>query len=89
VHIHLPVAKARELGSLIYDGLILQLRSMGPGLLVVRWFRQHCRDPHEGQEQAMSSVVRSLRTTRPGKCSRIFWSRGLGDSGAIGAHHRV
>lgn len=29
LHSQMPVAKARELGSFIYDGLILQLRSMG------------------------------------------------------------
>jgi hypothetical protein len=40
LHSQMPVAKARELGSFIYDGLILQLRSMGPGLLVDRWIRQ-------------------------------------------------
>ena len=36
---HLPLVQAQELGSFIYDGLILQLRSMGPGLLVDRCIR--------------------------------------------------
>ena len=57
LHSHLPVAKTRELGSFIYDGLILQLRSMGPGLLVDRWIRQHCPDLQEAQEQAISSEI--------------------------------
>ncbi len=41
----------------IYDGLILQLRSMGPGLLVDRWIRQHCPDLREAQEQAIESEI--------------------------------
>ncbi len=53
----MPVAKARELGAFIYDGLILQLRSMGPGLLVDRWIRQHCPDLQEAQGQAVSSEI--------------------------------
>jgi hypothetical protein len=57
LHSQLPVAKARELGSFIYDGLILQLRSMGPGLLVDRWIRQHCPDLQEAQEQAIASEI--------------------------------
>jgi hypothetical protein len=57
LHSHLPVAKARELGSFIYDGLILQLRSMGPGLLVDRWIRQHCPDLQEDQEHAIASEI--------------------------------
>jgi hypothetical protein len=57
LHRHLPLAKARELGSFIYDGLILQLRSMGPGLLVDRWIRQHCPDLHEAQEQAVEPEI--------------------------------
>jgi hypothetical protein len=59
LHHQLPVAKARELGSFLYDGLILQLRSMGPGLLVDRWIRQHCPDLHEAQEQGVSSQITS------------------------------
>jgi len=57
LHSHLPLAKARELGSFIYDGLILQLRSMDPGLLVDRWIRQHCADLQEAQEQAIESEI--------------------------------
>ena len=41
LHSPMPVTKARELGSFLFDGLILQLRSKGPGLLVDRWIRQH------------------------------------------------
>jgi hypothetical protein len=66
LHSHLPLAKARELGSLIYDGLILQLRSMGPGLLVDRWIRQQCPDLHEAQEQAISSeITNNLGALKP------------------------
>lgn len=57
LHRQLPVAKARELGAFLYDGLILQLRSMGPGLLVDRWIRQHCPDLYEAQEQAVTSEI--------------------------------
>jgi hypothetical protein len=57
LHSHMPLANARELGSIIYDGLILQLRSMGPGLLVDRWIRQHCPDLREAQEQAINSEI--------------------------------
>ena len=55
LHSQMPGAKARELGSFIYDGLILQLRSMGPGLLVDRWIRQHCPDQHGLENQVISS----------------------------------
>ncbi len=62
----LPVAKAQELGSFIYDGLILQLRSMGPGLLVDRWIRQHCPDLQEAQEQAIEpEITNNLGALQP------------------------
>jgi hypothetical protein len=57
LHRQLPQAKARELGSFIYDGLLLQLRSIGPGMLVDRWIRQHCPDLQEAQEQSISSEI--------------------------------
>jgi hypothetical protein len=74
LHSQMPGAKARELGSFIYDGLILQLRSMGPGLLVNRWIRQHCPDLQEAQGQAVSSEITnnlgalqpSIRANYPG-----------------------
>jgi hypothetical protein len=66
LHSHLPLAKARDLGSFIYDGLILQLRSMGPGLLVDRWIRQHCPDLHEAQELAIESeITNNLGALKP------------------------
>jgi len=66
LHSQLPVANARELGSFIYDGLILQLRSMGPGLLVDRWIRQHCPDLQEAQEQAIASeITNNLGALKP------------------------
>ena len=82
LHSQLPLAKARELGSFIYDGLILQLRSMGPGLLVVRWIRQHCRDLQEAQEQSIESEITnnlgalepSTRANYPGALSQASTS---------------
>lgn len=67
LHSQLPQAKARELGAFLYDGLILQLRSMGPGLLVDRWIRQHCLDLQEVQEQAIESeITNNLGALKPG-----------------------
>jgi hypothetical protein len=66
LHSQLPLAKARELGAFIYDGLILQLRSMGPGLLVDRWIRQHCPDLQEAQEQAIEpEITNNLGALKP------------------------
>jgi hypothetical protein len=66
LHSHLPLAQAQELGSFIYDGLILQLRSMGPGLLVDRWIRESCPDLHEAQEQAIESeITNNLGALKP------------------------
>ena len=53
----LPLAKARELGNFLYDGLILQLRSMGPGIGVDRWIREHCPDLRDPQQQAMEAEI--------------------------------
>ena len=55
----LSLAKARELGSFYYDGLILQLRSMGPGLVVDRWIREHCPDLQEPQAEVIESQITS------------------------------
>jgi len=49
--------RAQELGSFIYRGLILQLRSIGPGMLVDRWIREHCPDLREAQAQAMEAEI--------------------------------
>jgi hypothetical protein len=66
LHPQLPEAKARELGVFIYGGLLLQLRSMGPGMLVDRWIRQHCPDLQEAQEQAISSeITNNLAALQP------------------------
>jgi hypothetical protein len=66
LHSHLPLAQAQELGSFIYDGLILQLRSMGPGLLVDRWIREHCPDLHEAQERAITTeITNNLGALKP------------------------
>ena len=55
----LPLAKARELGSFLYDGLISQLRSMGPGLVVDRWIRDQCPDLQQPQAQVIESQITS------------------------------
>jgi hypothetical protein len=39
------------------QGLMLQLRSMGPGMGVDRWIRQHCLDLHQGQERLITSQI--------------------------------
>lgn len=57
LHRQLPPERAQELGRFLYRGLILQLRSMGPGMVVDRWIRQHCPDLKEAQEQAISSEI--------------------------------
>ncbi|MFZ0406934.1 MAG: hypothetical protein WAM11_02320 [Cyanobium sp.] len=57
LHRPLPADRAQELGCFIYRGLILQLRSMGPGMLVDRWIREHCPDLNEVQEQAMEAEI--------------------------------
>jgi hypothetical protein len=57
--LQLSMAKARELGSFYYDGLILQLRSMGPGLVVDRWIREHCPDLQEPQAEVIESQITS------------------------------
>jgi hypothetical protein len=53
----MPKAKARELGQFMVNGLMLQLRSMGPGMHVDHWIREHCPDLHQGQEQFISSQI--------------------------------
>lgn len=57
LHRQLPPGKASQLGQLIYDALILQLRSMGPGMLVDRWIREHCPDLRAAQEQAIEAQI--------------------------------
>lgn len=59
LHRQLPLAKARELGKFIYNGLIVQLRSTGPGLLVDRWIREHCPDLQEAQERSIETQITS------------------------------
>ncbi|MFN9635787.1 MAG: hypothetical protein ACK55D_03630 [Synechococcaceae cyanobacterium] len=49
--------QTRELGAFLYDGLIQQLRSIGPGLLVDRWIRNHCPDLQEPQAQVIESQI--------------------------------
>lgn len=57
LHSQLPPDRAQELGTFIYRGLILQLRSIGPGMLVDRWVREHCPDLQEAQAQAMEAEI--------------------------------
>ena len=66
----LTLAKARELGSFLYDGLIQQLRSIGPGLVVDRWIREHCPDLQEPQAQVIESQItwRPVGLRRRSRC---------------------
>lgn len=57
LHHQLAPDRAQELGTFIYRGLILQLRSMGPGMLVDRWIREHCPDLRDAQAQAMEAEI--------------------------------
>ena len=50
-------AKARELGQMMVSGLLLQLRSMGPGMAVDRWIREHCPDLIQSQEEHITSEI--------------------------------
>lgn len=59
LHPQLTPDRAEDLGTFIYRGLLLQLRSMGPGMVVDRWIRQHCLDLREAQEQAMEMEITS------------------------------
>ena len=59
LHRKLPLAKARELGKFMYNGLVVQLRSTGPGLRVDRWIREHCRDLQEAQARSIESQITS------------------------------
>jgi hypothetical protein len=64
LHSHLPAAKAQELGT--YNGLIVQLRSMGPRMVVDRWIRQHCPDLRETQAQSIESeITNNLGALKP------------------------
>ncbi|MFN7229046.1 MAG: hypothetical protein ACK5UG_08335 [Synechococcaceae cyanobacterium] len=53
----MPAAKVGELGRFILSGLMLQLRSMGPGLLVDRWIRGHCPDLHQAQAETIEGQI--------------------------------
>jgi len=57
LHSQLPPERAQELGTFIYRGLILQLRSIGPGMLVDRWIREHCPDLRDAQALAMEAEI--------------------------------
>jgi hypothetical protein len=66
LHRQLAPDRAQELGTFIYRGLILQLRSMGPGMLVDRWIRERCPDLREVQEQAMEAeITNNLAALKP------------------------
>jgi hypothetical protein len=59
LHSNLPPPKAQELGSFMVHGLLVQLRSMGPGLQVDGWIREHCPDLREAQEEFISEQINS------------------------------
>ncbi len=63
----MTLAEARKLGSFLYDGLMQQLRSIGPGLVVDRWIREHCPDLQEPQAAVIESQITSnLGALKPG-----------------------
>ena len=57
LHRKLPLSKTRELGKFIYNGLITQLRSIGPGLGVDRWIRLHCSDLQDAQSRSIEAEI--------------------------------
>jgi hypothetical protein len=68
----LSLAQARDLGSFLYDGLILQLRSTGPGLLVDHWIRGHCPDLREPQAQVIESQINAnLQVLQPSSRANV------------------
>jgi len=50
-------AKIKELGRLMVSGLLLQLRSMGPGMVVDRWIREQCPDLRQSQQEHITSQI--------------------------------
>lgn len=57
LHKSLPLAKAREIGKFTYNGLIVQLRSMGPGMPVDLWIQEHCPDLREAQARSIEAQI--------------------------------
>jgi len=57
LHQQLTPAQAERLGQVIIDQLLLQLRSMGPGLSVDRWIHTHCPDLRQAQAVALAEQV--------------------------------
>ncbi|MCP9826348.1 hypothetical protein [Synechococcus sp. EJ6-Ellesmere] len=56
---HLSAAQARQVGGGMYDALMTQLRSTGPGLLVDRQLHRTWPGLHPAQRQAMEAEIRS------------------------------
>lgn len=90
LHRQLSAAKARELGTFIYQGLLLQLRSMGPGMLVDRWIRQHCPDLEAAQAQAIEAeITNNLAALQPstrGNFPPTIYRASMAMNGAYAIH---
>jgi hypothetical protein len=64
---HLSAAHVRQVGGNLYDSLMVQLRSVAPGLLVDRRLHHHWPGLHQAQRQAMEQEIRSaLPALAPG-----------------------
>ena len=89
LHRKLPLAKARELGKFMYNGLIVQLRSTGPGLLVDRWIREHCPDLHEAQSRSIESQITGNLGVLQGDSRANFPARIYDSSVAMNAAYAI
>lgn len=66
--------RAQELGTFNYRGLILQLRSIGPGMLMGHWIREHGPDLQEPQEQSIASqITDNLAALQPSSLAPGGW----------------
>ena len=79
-------AKAMELGAFMVQGLMLQLRSMGPGMGVDRWIREHCPDLRQGQERLITSQINdnlgSLKASSRGQFPKAVYDASVGMNAA-------
>jgi hypothetical protein len=89
LHRTLPLAKARDLGKFMYNGLLVQLRSTGPGLLVDKWIREHCPDLKQAQEQSIESQITSNLGVLQGRSRGNFPAQLYGASVAMNAAYAV
>lgn len=89
LHRQLPLAKARDLGKFLYNGLIVQLRSTGPGLVVDRWIREHCPDLLEAQARSIETQITENLGVLQAGTSTNFPARVYNASVAMNAAYAV